>query len=169
MPGAHAARRALKCRAGSSEQTGMPLRRGVMLLVLVWSGAAAAEPPARPNPLLGSWKSDRELTLQRLEVDRLTAERREEIRTQGTFGEAVVEFFADEYVWEMGERRRRLPYKIVAIEGGYVEIEYYRHRVETRPTRMRVFVSGDLLYTPIAGYGFYEVFRRLPTPANAPD
>ncbi|MDJ0850145.1 MAG: hypothetical protein QNK04_17370 [Myxococcota bacterium] len=141
----------------------------VAILALLSASVGAAEPPPAPNPLLGSWKSDRELTLERLEVDRLPPERKEEVRTEGNFGEALVEFHADEYVWTLGSQRRRLPYRILAVEGGYVEIEYFRHRVETRPTRMRLFVAGDFLYTPIAGYGFYEVFRRVRPAAKAPE
>jgi hypothetical protein len=139
------------------------MRRVSLLLALLFAVSAQA------NPLLGAWKSDRALTLQRLEADRVSPEHRKVITEEADLGNAVVEFHADEYVWTLGTLVRRLPYKIRSIEGGYVEIEYFRMRHETSPKRLRLFVSGDLLYTPIMEYGYYEVFRRVPAkPKPAP-
>ena len=119
------------------------------------------------NPLLGAWKSDRALTLQRLDIDKVTPEARKFTIEKVDLGNAVVEYHANEYVWTLGKTVRRLPYKIISIEGHYVEIQYFRHESETTPTRMRLFVEGDLLYTPIYEGGFYEVFRRVPPAKQA--
>ena len=132
---------------------------GGLLLGLVFAVSASG------NPLLGAWKSDRALTLQRLDIDKVRPELRKFIVEKVDLGNAVVEYHANEYVWTLGKKVRRLPYKIVSIEGHYVEIQYFRHQSETTPTRMRLFVEGDLLYTPIHEGGFYEVFRRM-TPAK---
>ena len=132
------------------------------LLVLLFAVSAQA------NPLLGAWKSDRKLTLERLAADNVRPEHVEEITEEADLGNAIVEFYEREYIWVLHKAVRRLPYKILSIEGNYVEIEYFTHSAATKPRRMRLFVSGDLLYTPIEELRFYEVFRRVrPTAAPA--
>ena len=49
------------------------MRRMGFLLVLLFAVSAQA------NPLLGAWKSDRALTLQRLEADHVSPKLRKEI------------------------------------------------------------------------------------------
>jgi hypothetical protein len=139
----------------------------VALALLALALLAAPPSSAQTNPLLGAWKSDRELTLQRLAADNVPPEHRKEISEEVDLGNAIVEFHESEYVWLLGKQVRRLPYKIRSIEGNYVEIEYFIHRAATKPNRMRLFVSGDLLYTPIEELRFYEVFRRV-RPTAAP-
>lgn len=125
--------------------------------------------PGLANPLVGTWKSDRELTLRRLAVDNVPPEHRKIIIEEADLGNAVIEFGNGEYTWTLGKKHVRLPYKILSVEGGYVEIEYFRTPTATKPTRMRLFVTADLLYTPIGELNFYEVFRRVPHSAAAPE
>ena len=134
------------------------------LLLLVAAAPALANPA---NPLLGSWKSDRQLTLDRLS-DKVRPDHRKEIEA-ADLGNAVVEFRDKEYTWTLGSQTRRLPYRILEIRGKYVDIEYFQHPAQTSPSRMTLFVSGDLLYTPVREFNFYEVFKRLPVPAKAQD
>jgi hypothetical protein len=120
---------------------------------------------AQANPLEGTWKSDRKLTLERLAADSVPPQHRKVIIEEADLGNAIVEFSGNEYVWTLGDQTRRLPYRIVSVEGHHVEIEYFQRRDQTNPTRMRLFVTGNLLYTPIRELDFYEVFRRVPRPA----
>jgi len=140
------------------------LPRVALILMSLLSASAVLA-----NPLAGTWKSDRELTLQRLDVDNVAPQHRKTIIEEADLGNAVVEFSDEEYTWTLGEKHVRLPYKVLSIEGHYVEIEYFRTPAATKPTRMRLFVTGDLLYTPIGELNFYEVFRRVSPPADAPE
>jgi hypothetical protein len=94
-------------------------------------------------------------------------EHRKVIVEEGDLGNAVVEFADTEYRWTLGDQSRRLPYRILGIRGGYVDIEYYPHKSQASPNRMTLFVAGDLLYTPVKEFSFYEVFRRIEPPAPA--
>ena len=123
---------------------------------------------AADDPLLGTWKSDRALTLARLETDGVRPEHQKVIREEGDLGNAIVSFRDGEYSWTLHEKSWRLPYRVRSVEAGYVEIEYFRSPIATTPKKMRVFVSGDLMYVPIPEFSFYEIFRRLPEPASAP-
>lgn len=131
----------------------------VVLLLLVPHAVSA-------DPLVGKWRSDRELTLARLEADKVAPQHRRTILEEGEFGNAVVEFGNGKYSWALGEKKWRLPYRIRSIDGNYVEIEYFRTPAQTTPDRMRLFVTDKLLYVPIKEFGFYEVFTRVSPPAS---
>lgn len=137
------------------------MRISCLLMLLIGLGLSA-----QANPLAGTWKSDRELTLERLAADNVPPEHRRIIIEEGDLGNAIVEFRGDEYVWTLGDQTRRLRYRILSVEGNHVEIEYFQHRAQTSPTRMRLFVTENLLYTPIREFNFYEVFRRVSHPAS---
>jgi hypothetical protein len=59
---------------------------GGLLLGLLFAVSASA------NPLLGAWKSDRALTLQRLDIDKVRPEARKFVVEKVDLGNAVVEY-----------------------------------------------------------------------------
>ena len=131
-----------------------------ILLALLCSGAVHA------NPLAGTWKSDRELTLARLAVDKVPERHRKTIIEEADLGNAVIVFRANDYVWTLGDKERTLPYRILSVEGSFVEMEYFQHRAQTSPRTKRLYVTPELLYLPIGEFNFYEVFRRVDVPAS---
>lgn len=139
----------------------------IVLVALGIVSVFIATASAMANPLIGRWKSDRDLTVARLEAgtDKVPAPRVKTILEEGDFGNAIVDYADKEYSWSLGDQTRRLPYKVLSIDGNHVEIQYFRSAAQTTPDRMRLFVSDDLMYVPIREFGFYEVFRRLPSPA----
>lgn len=120
---------------------------------------------ASANPLMGVWKSDRDLTL--LEVKKLaqlTLEQRELLSTPDLFGQAVAIYGEREMELRLTEESMRLSYRVVATGSDFVEIEYDDERV-ARPVRKRLLLHGGLLYVPIEDMGFHEIFRRIDAPA----
>ena len=120
---------------------------------------------ASANPLIGVWKSDRDLTL--LEVEKLatlTLEQRDVLSTPDLFGQAVAIYGDREIEFRLTEGSTRLSYRIVATGSDFVEIEYDDEQ-DAEPVRKRLLLDGGLLHVPVEDMGFHEVFRRIDAPA----
>ncbi|MBW1683506.1 MAG: hypothetical protein JRS35_00435 [Deltaproteobacteria bacterium] len=120
---------------------------------------------ASANPLIGVWKSDRDLTL--LEVEKLatlTLEQRDVLSTPDLFGQAVAIYGDREIEFRLTEGSTRLSYRIVATGSDFVEIEYDDEQ-DAEPVRKRLLLDGGLLHVPVEDMGFHEIFRRIDAPA----
>jgi len=120
---------------------------------------------ASANPLIGVWKSDRDLTL--LEQEKfatLTLEQREVLSTPDLFGQAVAIYGDREVEFHLTEGSMRLSYRIVATGSDFVEIEYDDEQ-GAEPVRKRLLLQGGLLHVPVEEMGFHEIFRRIGAPA----
>jgi hypothetical protein len=120
---------------------------------------------ASANPLIGVWRSDRDLTLLEMEkFATLTLEQREVLSTPDLFGQLVAIYGDREIEFRLAERSTRLSYRIVATGSDFVDVEYGDERSD-EPVRMRLLLHGGLLHMPVEDLGFHEVFQRIDAPA----
>jgi CBS domain-containing protein len=136
------------------------LARLALLAVLLLVAATASA-----NPLIGVWRSDRDLTLLEMEkLATLTLEQREVLSTPDLFGRLVAIYGDREIEFRLAEGSTRLSYRIVATGSDFVEIEYDDEQA-AEPVRKRLLLYGGLLHVPVEDKGFHEVFRRIDAPA----
>ena len=97
----------------------MLARLALLAVSLVVAATASA------NPLIGVWRSDRDLTLLEMEkLATLTLEQREVLSTPDLFGQLVAIYGDREIEFRLAEGSTRLSYRIVATGSDFVEIEY---------------------------------------------
>ncbi len=129
---------------------------GVSLLV---SATASA------NPLVGVWRSDRDLTPLEMEKSAtLRLERREAFSTADLLCRLVAIYGDREIEFRLAEGTAQLSYRIVATGSDFVDVEYGNER-SAEPVRARLLLHGGLLYMPVEDLEFHEVFRRIDAPA----
>ncbi len=117
-------------------------------------------------PLDGAWRSDRELTLARLDgiLDTSPGARWEFLRDAEFFGHTVVLYRGNDvaHVYE-GRCSRMPPVKVVASEPSAITYRYF-DVLHQRADTSRIEVDGDVLWVdvPLLGEGAREAFRRIP-------
>ena len=137
------------------------LARLAFLAVLFLVSATASA-----SPLIGVWRSGRDLTLLEIEkLATLTLEQRGVLSTPDLFAQLVAICGDREIEFRLAEGSTRLSYRIVATGSDFVEIEYDDEQA-VEPDRKRLLRHGGLLHVAVEGKGFHEVFRRIDSPAT---
>lgn len=135
------------------------LRRLACAGVLVLSGCRTPAPSSLP--LLGTWRSDKELTLLEVEKTNLTEKQRDILSGPGFFGERTIHYEVGRARSEVdGNTTWWMPYRVVKSGKKFVEIECM-DPATGEMVRRRILFDGDLMKMPIRTLGFYEVFRRV--------
>ena len=133
--------------------------------LVLFAASLVVAATASANPLIGVWKSDRDLTLLEVEkLSTLTLEQRDVLSTPDLFGQAVAIYGDREIELRFTEGSTRLSYRIVATGSDFVEIEYADEQ-DAEPVRKRLLLDGGLLHVPVEDMGFHEIFRRIDVPA----
>jgi hypothetical protein len=133
--------------------------------LVLFAASLVVAATASANPLIGVWKSDRDLTLLEVEkLSTLTLEQRDVLSTPDLFGQAVAIYGDREIEFRLTEGSTRLSYRIVATGSDFVEIEYDDEQ-DAEPVRKRLLLDGGLLHVPVEDMGFHEIFRRIDAPA----
>jgi hypothetical protein len=133
--------------------------------LVLFAASLVVAATASANPLIGVWKSDRDLTLLEVEkLSTLTLEQRDVLSTPDLFGQAVAIYGDREIEFRLTEGSTRLSYRIVATGSDFVEIEYADEQ-DAEPVRKRLLLDGGLLHVPVEDMGFHEIFRRIDAPA----
>jgi len=137
----------------------------MLVRLVLFAASLVMAATASANPLMGVWKSDRDLTLLEMKkLSPLTLEQREVLSTPDLFGQAVAIYGDREIELRLTEGSTRLSYRVVATGSDFVEIEYDDEQV-AGPVRKRLLLHGGLLHVPVEDMGFHEVFRRIDVPA----
>ncbi len=137
----------------------------MLVRLVLFAASLVVAATASANPLIGVWKSDRDLTLLEVEkLSTLTLEQRDVLSTPDLFGRAVAIYGDREIEFRLTEGSTRLSYRIVATGSDFVEIEYDDEQ-HAEPVRKRLLLHGGLLYVPVEDMGFHETFRRIDVPA----
>jgi hypothetical protein len=131
---------------------------------LILLGCRTAAPT--PGPLLGTWRSDRELTLLELEKTNLTAKQREIMSGPGFFGERTIHYEVGKSRSEVDGNATWMPYRVVKSGKNFVQIECM-DPVTGEMVQRKILFEGDLMKMPIRTLGFYEVFRRIKVEQHA--
>ena len=134
-----------------------------MLIVL-----GCRTPAPAPLPLLGTWRSDKHLTLLEVEKTSLTEREREILSGPGFFGERTIHYEVGRLRSEVDGNVSWMPYRVVSTGKGFVEIECM-DPVTGETVRRKILVQGDLMKMPIRTLGFYEVFRKVNAEQHASD
>jgi hypothetical protein len=135
---------------------------GVLILL------ACRTPAPTPGPLLGTWHSDKQLTLLELKKTSLTEKQREIMSGPGFFGERTIHYEAGRARSEVDGNASWMPYRVVNSGKDFVEIECMDPATGEMLQR-RILFEGDLMKMPIRTLGFYEVFRRVDGEQHARD
>ena len=142
------------------------LRRLALAGILVLVGCRTPAPP--PLPLLGTWRSDKQLTLREVEKTGLTEKQREILSGPGFFGERTIHYEAGRARSEVDGNASWMPYRVVNSGKDFVEIECMDPATGEMVQR-RILFEGDLMKMPIRTLGFHEVFRRVQAEQHASD
>ena len=139
---------------------------------LAWAGVlillACRTPAPTPGPLLGTWRSDKQLTLLELKKTNLTEKQREILSGPGFFGERTIHYEAGRARSELDGNASWMPYRVVNSGKDFVEIECM-DPVTGEMLQRRILFEGNLMKMPIRTLGFYEVFRRVDAEQHARD
>jgi len=146
--------------------------RLVDLRRLAWAGVlillGCRTPALTPLPLLGTWRSDKHLTLLEVEKTSLTEKQREILSGPGFFGERTIHYEVGKVRSEVDGHASWMPYRLVNSGKDFVEIECM-DPVTGETVPRRILFEGDLMKMPIRTLGFYEVFRRVEANQHASD
>jgi hypothetical protein len=118
--------------------------------------------------LLGTWRSDKELTLLEVEKTRLTVKQREILSGPGFFGERTIHYEVGRVRSEVEGHGSWMPYRVVNSGKNFVEIECMDSATGEMIQR-KILFQGDLMKIPIRTLGFYEVFRKVDAEQHASD
>jgi hypothetical protein len=135
---------------------------GVLVLI------GCRTPAPAPLPLLGTWRSDKPLTLLEVDKTNLTEKEREILSGPGFFGERTIHYDIGKLRSEMDGNVSWMPYRVVNSGKDFVEIEWMDSATGETLQRRIVF-EGDLMKMPIRTLGFYEVFRRVQADQHVSD
>jgi hypothetical protein len=116
--------------------------------------------------LVGTWQSNRELTLIEMNAsDLVTNEDRAMFET--TLGNVTTKYTTVEFTTLVGGEKTVMPYRVLASNDGIVVIEYFDPSTHSmRRRRMRVL--DERLEVRVPGLGFSEIFTRVEAPATPP-
>jgi len=142
----------------------LDVRRLAWAGALIFLGCRTAAPP--PGPLLGTWRSDKELTLLELEKTHLTEKQREILSGPGFFGERTIHYEVGKSRSEVDGNAAWTPYRVVKSGKNFVQIECMDPATGELVQR-KILFEGDLMKMPIRTLGFYEVFRRVKVEQHA--
>jgi len=142
------------------------LRRMAWAGVLVLLGCRTHAPP--PLPLLGTWRSDKQLTLLEVEKTGLTEKQRDILSGPGFFGERTIRYEVGRLRSEVDGVASWMPYRVVGSGKDFVEIECM-DPVTGEMVQRKMLFEGGLMKMPIRTLGFYEVFRRVNPEQHASD
>jgi hypothetical protein len=134
------------------------------LLVLV--GCRTPHPGA--TQLLGTWRSDKQLTLVEVKKTSLTENQREILSGPGFFGERTIHYEVGRVRSEVDGHASWMPYRVTKSGKNFVEIECM-DSASGEMTQRKILFDGDLMKIPIRTLGFYEVFRRVEAEQQASD
>ena len=116
--------------------------------------------------LVGTWKSNRELTLIEMDAsDLVTSEDR--AMFEATLGNVTTKYTTVEFTTLIGGEKTVMPYRALASDDGIVVIEYFDSSTHSM-RRRRIRVLDDQLEVSVPGLGFSEVFTRVEAPAAPP-
>ena len=113
------------------------------------------------NPIIGRWKSDEIETLKEIRNSGSLTEKQIEILTSKVkFGKLILEVDAEEITWYYEGNVDTEEYKIIKIDGPFVEIES-RNPLTNELERIVIEVRGEKMWVPSTLVKFREVFVRI--------
>jgi hypothetical protein len=121
------------------------------------------EGPRLVKKLIGTWRSDRDLTLVEIgKSDLVTEEDRGMI--DGTLGKVTTTYTEKDFITIFDGETTVTPYKVLASSDGVVVIEYFDKSFHSM-LRRRIRVFDERLEVRVPGLGFDEIFTRVDRPA----
>jgi hypothetical protein len=142
----------------------------LLLMFLPGVSSADAEPvnseeegPALAKKLIGTWRSNRDLTLVEMEKSDLVTEEDREM-LDGTLGKVTTTYTAKDFTTIIDGETTLTRYKVLASSDGVVVIEYFDKSFHSM-RRRRIKVFDDELAVKVPGLGFDEIFTRIDRPA----
>jgi hypothetical protein len=124
---------------------------------------AEEEGPRLVKKLMGTWRSNRDLTLLEMEKsDLINQEDREMI--DGTLGKVTTTYTEKDFTTELDGETTVTPYEVLASSDGVVVIEYFDTAFHSM-RRRRIHVFDDKLAVAVPGLGFDEIFTPVDPPA----
>ena len=123
------------------------------------------EGPRLVKKLIGTWRSNRDLTLVEMgKSDLVTEEDREMFDV--TLGKVTITYSEKNFTTILDGETTVTPYKVLASSAGVVVIEYFDMAFHSM-LRRRIQVFDDKLAVKVPGLGFDEIFTPVDRPAPA--
>lgn len=151
----------------------LPARLLPLLLLLSFPPAVSSadtdpansenEGPRLVKKLVGTWQSNRDLTLAEMEKSDLVTEEDREM-LDGTLGKVTTTYDEKEFTTILDGETTVTPYQVLASSDGVVVIEYFDKAFYSM-RRRRIQVFDDRLAVRVPGLGFDEIFSRVDPPA----
>ena len=144
-----------------------------LLLLLVFLPAVSSadadpvngeeESPRLVEKLMGTWQSNRDLTLVEMEKSDLVTEE-DRGMLDGTLGKVTTTYTEENFTTILDGETTVTPYQVLASSDGVVVIEYFDKAFHSM-RRRRIQVFDDKLAVKVPGLGFDEIFTPVDRPA----
>jgi len=127
------------------------------------SATSEEEGPRLVKKIIGTWRSNRDLTLVEMgKSDLVTEEDRGMLDV--TLGKVTTTYAEKEFTTIVDGETTVTPYKVLASSDGVVVIEYFDKAFHSM-IRRRIHVFDDRLAVKVPGLGFNEIFTLVERPA----
>ena len=116
--------------------------------------------PKKSNPLLGTWVSDKERTLQEIEKKPEISAHTQALLNNDFFGKMKITYYPDTYESEFEGEVIRGRYKILEMNDTFIEIEENLEGLD-KSFRSKLFLDGDYLVVYSSRHDLKEYFRKI--------
>ena len=130
---------------------------GFLLTVVCVLGCGSAP---KENPLVGTWVSDKQRTLEEIEKKPTVSARTRGLMDSDFFGKLRVRYDRDTYASEFEGEIVKGTYRILEVNKDFIEIEEQIEGWEKR-FRSKIYFDGDYMYIESNKHDFREYFRKL--------
>jgi hypothetical protein len=127
------------------------------------SASSEEEGPRLVKRLIGTWRSNRDLTLVEMGKSDLVTEEDRGMFTV-TLGKMTTTYAEKDFTTIVDGETTVTPYKVLASSDGVVVIEYFDKAFHSM-LRRRIQVFDDKLAVKVPGLGFDEIFTLVERPA----
>ena len=114
----------------------------------------------RDNPLVGTWVSDKQRTLEEIEKKPTVTARTRGLVDNDFFGKLRVSYDYDTYTSEFEGEIIRGKYRVLEVKKDFIEIEEQIEGWDKR-FRSKIYFDGDYMYIESNKHDFREYFRKL--------
>ena len=117
---------------------------------------------AEKNPLIGSWKSNKEKTHEAIIAsNKLTTKQKDIVVNHIEFGSLVLHIYKNHMVSQYDGAEHTHKYKLIAVNGNKVSIEEYSDLLDSKIVK-ELTIIDNILYIPSeANNDIIEVFARI--------
>lgn len=130
------------------------------LFLLTFVCVVSCSSVPKDNPLVGSWISDKERTLDEIDSKPTVSARTRGLMDNDFFGKLRVTYTRDTYESEFEGEIIKGQYRIIEVNKDFIEIEEQIEGWDKR-FRSKIYFDGDYMYIESNKHDFREYFKKI--------